>query len=390
VGICSAISPGGPGRVAQTGGTWRPFGLDQAIQFIPYRGGRIAYAVVGSGPPLLLDLGRAHDLEAFWRNPSYRRFVQRLGRRFTVVRWDRPGFGLSDRDATDLSLDGELALIEYLTRFLSIEEARVVAAGDSGPVQIEFAARHPARVSHMALFGTAAEGLSLSLSLPPSVVEAMCVPESQAIHALVAAALTTGCEPGVGRWLASALARAADAATMARLMAETRRLDVRAALPLVRAPTRVLHRERDPVVAPAFGKELAAGIAGAEFLAVAGSAHLVYAGDLEPVVRLLIPFLAGGAHGDPALEPAALSRREVQVVGMVTLGLTSAEIGHRLAIRRRTVEAHLEHVRAKLGVRSRSRIAAWAVANQVGEAGQELASRVPALAAALGGCVGWP
>jgi DNA-binding CsgD family transcriptional regulator len=138
------------------------------------------------------------------------------------------------------------------------------------------------------------------------------------------------------------------------------------------------------------GKELAAGIAGAEFLALAGSAHLVYAGDLEPVVRALIPFLAGGAHGDPALEPAALSQREVQVVGMVTLGLTSAEIGHRLAIRRRTVEAHLEHVRAKLGVRSRSRIAAWAVANHVGDAGQELTSRVPALAAALGGCVGWP
>src|ERR1700730_1643144 len=176
VDICSASSPGGPGRVVQIAGAWRALGLKQMIVFLPYRGSRVAYAVVGSGPPLLLDLGRAHDLEAFWRNPSYRRFVQRLGRRFTVVRWDRPGFGLSDRDAADLSLDGELALIEYLTRFLSIEDARVVAAAAAGPVQIEFAARHPARVSHLALFGTAAEGLSLSLSLPPSVVEAMCVP----------------------------------------------------------------------------------------------------------------------------------------------------------------------------------------------------------------------
>src|SRR5437879_1629111 len=99
VEICSANEPGGwPRRASPSVRGFRKLGLSQqAIRFMPHRGRKVAYAVVGSGPPLLLDLGRAHDLEAFWRHPPYRRLVQRLGQRFTVVRWDRPGFGLSDR-----------------------------------------------------------------------------------------------------------------------------------------------------------------------------------------------------------------------------------------------------------------------------------------------------
>jgi DNA-binding CsgD family transcriptional regulator/pimeloyl-ACP methyl ester carboxylesterase len=326
---------------------------------------------VGRGPALLLDLGRAHDLDAFWRNPSYRRLVQQLGRRFTVVRWDRPGFGLSDRMAPDLSLRGELALLEYLTSSLGLDEASILAADDAGPIMIQFAARRPACVMRLALFGTAAEGASISPFLPPRALDVLGVPDTQVLHEIFAAVRTRGCEPEVARWLTSALVSAADAATIAKLLVETRELDARAVLPLVQAPTLVLHRERDSVVAPASGRELAGGIAGAEFVALAGTAHPLYEGDLEPALRVLIPFLAGGAQGDPATERPALSRREVEVVRMVTLGLTSAEIGRRLAIQRRTVEAHLEHVRAKLGVRSRSRIAAWAIANRLGEVGGE-------------------
>ncbi|HEY7199934.1 MAG TPA: LuxR C-terminal-related transcriptional regulator [Candidatus Dormibacteraeota bacterium] len=39
-------------------------------------------------------------------------------------------------------------------------------------------------------------------------------------------------------------------------------------------------------------------------------------------------------------------------------------MGRRLDIRRRTVDAHLEHIRTKLGVSSRALVAAWAVHNQ--------------------------
>src|SRR5207249_4415248 len=186
VRTCSASSPGGPGRVARTDGSWQGFGLEQAIRFLPFGGGRVAYSLVGSGPTLLLDLGRAHDLEAFWRNPSYRQLVQRLGRRFTVVRWDRPGFGMSDREAPDFSLGAELSLLDHLVARLGPDDVRILAADDAGPVMVQFAARRPARVSHLALFGTAAEGRALLSFLPPRALSVLGRSDTQLLHGLVA------------------------------------------------------------------------------------------------------------------------------------------------------------------------------------------------------------
>src|SRR5207237_8275596 len=128
--------------------------------------------------------------------------------------------------------------------------------------------------------------------------------------ALVAAAAARACEPEVGRWLTSALEGAADAVTLANLVAETWRLDARPVLPLVKAPTLVLHREHDPVVPSAAGRELAAGIAGAEFVVLAGAAHLLYAADVEPALQVLMPFLVGGAEGELGAEPGLLCSRE--------------------------------------------------------------------------------
>ncbi|HSR24095.1 MAG TPA: helix-turn-helix transcriptional regulator, partial [Candidatus Eisenbacteria bacterium] len=67
----------------------------------------MAYATLGAGPALLCDLGRLHHLDVFWRYPPYRRLVEGLAQRFTVVRLDRPGCGLSERDEADFTIDGE-------------------------------------------------------------------------------------------------------------------------------------------------------------------------------------------------------------------------------------------------------------------------------------------
>jgi non-specific serine/threonine protein kinase len=56
-----------------------------------------------------------------------------------------------------------------------------------------------------------------------------------------------------------------------------------------------------------------------------------------------------------------LSRREREVVSMVAAGMTSKEIAQRLFIAERTAEGHVERIRNKLGVRSRTEVATWAV-----------------------------
>jgi DNA-binding CsgD family transcriptional regulator len=63
--------------------------------------------------------------------------------------------------------------------------------------------------------------------------------------------------------------------------------------------------------------------------------------------------------GKAPVPDAGLTRREREVAALVAAGLTSKEIAAKLVISHRTADAHIEHIRAKLGVRSRAQIARW-------------------------------
>jgi DNA-binding CsgD family transcriptional regulator len=57
---------------------------------------------------------------------------------------------------------------------------------------------------------------------------------------------------------------------------------------------------------------------------------------------------------------AALTPREIDVLRVLTAGLSYAEIGERLSISPRTVDAHLRAIYAKLDVRSRHEATGYA------------------------------
>ena len=122
-----------------------------------------------------------------------------------------------------------------------------------------------------------------------------------------------------------------------------------------------MHRRADVTIPFERGRELAAGIPGAEFLPLEGVAHLLYFGDAEQVIEATVEFLGGG---DSTLDGSPLTKREQAVVELVEQGLSNAEIAARLFVSRRTIDAHLEHVRQKLGLRSRAQIAAWSAARR--------------------------
>ena len=54
-----------------------------------------------------------------------------------------------------------------------------------------------------------------------------------------------------------------------------------------------------------------------------------------------------------------LSRREMEVAGLVAEGLTNGEIAERLVLSVRTIESHLDHVYSRLGISSRAALASW-------------------------------
>jgi non-specific serine/threonine protein kinase len=69
------------------------------------------------------------------------------------------------------------------------------------------------------------------------------------------------------------------------------------------------------------------------------------------------------ATGAPASVPdgeSPLTARERQVGKLIAEGMTNPEIAKRLRMAERTADAHVEHIRNKLGLRTRSQIAVWA------------------------------
>jgi DNA-binding NarL/FixJ family response regulator len=92
------------------------------------------------------------------------------------------------------------------------------------------------------------------------------------------------------------------------------------------------------------------------------------AGDalISPAVtlRLLRRVTAGGA---PAVRGPTrpLSEREITVVRAIARGRTNQEIAAELFISLSTVKSHLSGIQAKLGLRNRVEVAAWAWENRV-------------------------
>ncbi|MER6961791.1 LuxR C-terminal-related transcriptional regulator [Streptomyces sp. NPDC000618] len=69
-----------------------------------------------------------------------------------------------------------------------------------------------------------------------------------------------------------------------------------------------------------------------------------------------------GAGAEPAAQAAApspLTRREREVAELVAKGMSNRQIAAALVLSPRTVDGHIENIRAKLGFTSRAQIASW-------------------------------
>ena len=68
------------------------------------------------------------------------------------------------------------------------------------------------------------------------------------------------------------------------------------------------------------------------------------------------------ADTSPDRDHFGLTKRELEIAVLVAHGMTNRDVAERLFIATRTVDAHVEHIRNKLGYRSRAQVAAWAAA----------------------------
>jgi pimeloyl-ACP methyl ester carboxylesterase len=106
----------------------------------------VAYSTSGAGPALLCDSGWITDLRGQLELFSFGPFVERLAERFTVIRYDKPGCGLSDREGIDLSFDGQVAAALAVADAVGAARFRLFGASQGGQLAAALAARYPDRV----------------------------------------------------------------------------------------------------------------------------------------------------------------------------------------------------------------------------------------------------
>jgi pimeloyl-ACP methyl ester carboxylesterase/DNA-binding CsgD family transcriptional regulator len=329
------------------------------IRFLPFEDRRIAYALSGGGPPMVAAAWWVSHLELDWQDERFRRFWEAVAAGYTLVRYDRGGVGMSDREGFEAppTADGEVALLARVLDELGLERVVLVGGSSGGCAAISFAARFPERVERLVLYGAYAEGAAVGT---PEVREAIvtAVRSHWGLGSRLLAQLFLGIVGGAEQERFARYQRAAASAEMAaRLLEFIYRSDVRAELPLVRAPTLVMHRRGDRAIPYVLGRELAAAIPGATLIPLDGSAHFPWVGDADSVVRAVRPFLsppseAARVAGEPA--EVLLSAREREVLALVANGLNDREIAAQLVVSPHTVHRHVANIRHKLGRGSRT------------------------------------
>lgn len=127
----------------------------QAVRFCRAPDGtRIAYAVHGSGPPLVVDACWMSHLQFDWQSPVWRHFLDDLGKIATVIRYDERGHGLSDWDADDFSAEARLSDLEAVVEDAGFAQFTLMAMSQGGPISIMYAVRHPERVARLIFYSS--------------------------------------------------------------------------------------------------------------------------------------------------------------------------------------------------------------------------------------------
>jgi pimeloyl-ACP methyl ester carboxylesterase/DNA-binding CsgD family transcriptional regulator len=332
-------------------------------------GTRVAYAVHGAGPPLLLASCWLSHLEFDWHSPVWRHFLLDLGRFATVIRYDERGYGMSDRDVADFGLPSRVADLEAVADAAGLWRFALLGMSQGGPVAVTYATRHPERLTRLVLYGTYgaalhhddAQAVELEQTFQQMIKVGWARPDSTFRRVFTNLMIPGASEEQAG-WLDALQARATSTENAVNARAARTRADVRDLLPGLALPTLVLHARGDRMVDFAEGRELAARIPDARLVALDSDNHITLAD--EPAWTVLVDELGAFLAPDRVATPLptaglrSLTGRELDVLRLVGQGRDNVEVARALSLSVRTVERHLSSVYAKLGLTGRTARAA--------------------------------
>jgi pimeloyl-ACP methyl ester carboxylesterase/DNA-binding winged helix-turn-helix (wHTH) protein len=244
-------------------------------------GVRLAYAISGSGPFLVKSGNWMNHLEYDWESPIWRHVFRGLSRGHTLVRYDARGNGMSDWDVDTLSLDAWVNDLETVVDAVGVERFSLLGISQGGPVAVAYAVRNPERVSHLILYGAFALGGKKRAPAEKEMRDAMTTlmrlgwgADNPSFRQMFTARFIPGATHEQADYFNALQRETTSSECAARYFDVVGDFDVIDLLPRVTAPTLVAHVRDDQMVPFEAGRQLAAGIPGARFIAFPGRNHL--------------------------------------------------------------------------------------------------------------------
>jgi pimeloyl-ACP methyl ester carboxylesterase/DNA-binding CsgD family transcriptional regulator len=331
----------------------------------------LAYAVEGEGPPLVKASNWMTHLDYDRQSPVWRHWVTELSRGHTLVRYDERGCGLSDRqfDGTP-TLDTYVADLASVVDAAGLERFALLGLSGGGPTAIEYAAKNPARVTHLVLYGSYARGryrrgeaAAEQSRVYGDLIRLGWGGAVPAFRQVFSSMFIPSAGEEQKRWYDDMQQASSTGEMAARIWRSRTQTDVSETARSITQPALVLHARDDRAVPYDEGRRLASLLPDARFVTLETDNHILQDG--EPAWGVFVAevrtFLGGDERSRAeAADLSELSDREREVLELVAAGLSNEQIAERLFLSTRTVERHLSNIYGKLNVSGKSARAAAA------------------------------
>ncbi|HET8569618.1 MAG TPA: alpha/beta hydrolase, partial [Candidatus Limnocylindria bacterium] len=232
--------------------------MDPETRYAPSGAVNIAYQSLGSGPiDLVFVMGWVSNMDQFWAEPSFARFLRRLASFSRLILFDKRGTGLSDRVPVEHlpSLEERMDDVRAVMDAAGSRRAALVGVSEGGPLCLLFAATYPERTAAIVVIG----GYARRLRSPDRPIGVETADEVARLleriprewggsFGLAARAPSAMDDERFVRWWGGYLRSSASPAAAVALTRMNSEIDVEHVLPTISVPVLVLHRRGDRAV----------------------------------------------------------------------------------------------------------------------------------------------
>jgi pimeloyl-ACP methyl ester carboxylesterase len=295
---------------------------------------RVAYQVLGEGPDLVLTMGAFGHVDLMWEDPGVAPFLRRLASFSRLISFDRRGTGASDPypESVPPSWEAHADEVAAVMDAAGSQQAALMAGtAEAGPMALFFAATRPERTRALILANASARYVAdddYPIGFPPEQAEAVIsrVEESWGTGERVADGIPSRAgDERFRRWMGKVQRSIASPRTVHIFLRALFEVDVRPLLPLVQAPTLVLHRRDFRLLPIEHGRYLAEHIPGARLVELPGSDGPLTWETPELILGHIEEFLTGVRATAPATRVLAT----VLFTDIVASTERAAELGDR-------------------------------------------------------------